>query len=229
MILPGSTDAATAPGGDGYGLIKINSGGTISLTGASGDGAALPQTVPVSKDGFWPFYVPLYPANVKVTNGPTVTTISQYQGSALGWLNFNGNRHAPTGQVSSIKKPGFGPLYPAGFTTQVDVLGSRYVPPAANTRAINLTSGTVTTKGGNLLTSFVNMFSYKVQNKFAFSAPDVNKQALAIAVATGKLTGSFNHPNLKNAPKAVQGVVLQDQVTGRGFFLGTNQSGSFRF
>jgi hypothetical protein len=171
MVLSGSTNAATAPGGNGYGFIKLNLAGVITFTGVAGDGVTLNQTVPLSKDGYWPFYVPLYSAPVKVTNGAVITTISQYQGSALGWLNFDGNHQAPTGSVSWIKKANVGSLYSGGFISQPAVLSSRYVAPTVGSRALDLSSGDVTIRGGNLLVPFTNTFTFSTKNLFALHAP----------------------------------------------------------
>jgi hypothetical protein len=126
LLLPGGVDSATAPGGDGYATVRITPGGRIELTGLMPDGAALTQTVPVSREGHWPVYIPLY----------------RGAGCLLGWLNFAATETNDVGGQLTWSRPE-NPnrhRYPDGFTNDLFASGVRYVrttnaPPLAFVRA----------------------------------------------------------------------------------------------
>ncbi len=57
MVVTGATSSASEPGGDGYGMVSINTNtGLIIASGIFGDGQAWKQKVTLSKDGRWPFF-----------------------------------------------------------------------------------------------------------------------------------------------------------------------------
>ena len=230
MILPGSNDASVSPGGDGYGLLSVSALGKVTLAGTLGDGRRISQLVPISKNGQWPLYVPLYPARNTATNPVTMLAVTntEFNGSLLGWVTYGGNHHAPTGTVSWIKTSWTNGFYDSGFTNEIEILGSRYVPPPLGTRALNIVTASVAVANGNLSASFTNRFFWSTDNSASFLSPNMNAQELTVTTASGLLGGQFNHPDNSNKVTMLKGAVLQDQNVGRGLFLGTNQSGSFR-
>lgn len=234
MVIPGTAGSTTNPAGDSYATVTVASNGTIKATGALAEDAGSkavalsPVSVSVSQDGNWPFYAGVYPGLLIYANGSTVLTNKENKGSVLGWLSFN---PAPARDLSGTLywlKPGWtNQFYPEGFTNEIAILGSAYQPPAKGQRAINVVTGAVAVADGNLSGPFTNRFVLNTNNGITLLAPNVNTQKLALTTTSGLLKGQFNHPQNNNLKTPIAGVVLKDLNVGRGFFLGTNQSGSF--
>ncbi len=96
LIPPGQ-----GPPGDGY-ILVTNHNGTVTLSGATADGSAFGQSVPLVGAGDLPFYASLY----------------SNTGLLIGWLNLNGNLTAtdiwwikPASSTTA--------LYPSGYTNIV--------------------------------------------------------------------------------------------------------------
>jgi hypothetical protein len=212
LVIPGSTNAAAAPGGDGYGVVNVVNGGMISLAGNLGDGTVLSQSVPVSKNGEWPFYCPASTATE--TNASVI----------MGWLSFS---NGLSGTVSWVKPPEVGDAYyPQGFSNETAILGSPYSKPGSGVGviALNNGNGSLLLSGGNLPEVLSNSVTLSTLNKF--SAGTKYGLSLKVTLATGKLTGAFTNAASGNVGTPLTGVVLQAQNIGRGFFKGTNQTGS---
>jgi hypothetical protein len=208
MALPGG-DVAEVPFGYGYGLITLNSNGTIKLTGAAGDGATLGQSVPVSASGDWPFYVSLYAG----------------KGSLLGWLHFQDTptRHI-TGNVSWIKTAeATNNFYPDGFTNVMAAIGSGYIPPQSGTRALNLTN-IVITRSSLATGAVTNLATLGSNNVFAVQSPNPQQLKLTLNAGNGLLSGSFVEPIGRT--NLIKGVILQTIRQAAGYFLTTNESGA---
>src|SRR6185295_16024331 len=62
LIIPGSADSAASPGGASIGTVTV-AAGAASFSGMLADGTPVAQKVPLSKDGLWPLYAPLYGGN----------------------------------------------------------------------------------------------------------------------------------------------------------------------
>lgn len=223
MILPGSLNPAASPGGDGYGLVNVSTNGFIKLVGALGDGTAIRQKVPVSENGDWPLFASVYLTtnnNAKVKGG-----------LLMGWMSLT---NGLDGTLYLIKTPVPGMRYPNGFTNEVVPLTSTYTNSALFTnRVIELTSGSdgvVMLSGGDLPLSLTTLISLSTLNKFTAPATNTtgvtNKLRLAVAVKTGKLTGSFKTNGV--TATALTGAVLQNANTGHGYFKTATNSGAFR-
>jgi len=206
LVLPGSADAQSEPGGHGYGSASVDTSGNITFNGRLGDGTKAAQSAIVSKEGQWALYVPLYSG----------------QGSLLGWLTFTNQADRDLGGLLNWIKPARAAtnLYPAGFTNQTDAFGSRYVF-TNGVRALNLTNGVLILENGNLPASLTNEFTLRTNN----AAAGTCGLTLTITNATGLFQGSLTNPATGKIIK-VSGAVLQKANAGYGTFLGTNQSGS---
>lgn len=225
MLMPGFTNASAGPAGYGYGVIFVEGDGGVKLSGATADAQPLSQSVPISGNGEWPFYVPLSKGIHVYTNLLTMVkkTNNAYPlGSMLGWINFTNT--APTGTVSWIKKSGATAVYPNGFTNESVLLGSRYLVPATGTRAVDITTGTVMLTSGNLSSAITRSVSISTANVLAIT-PTNQTVKLTLTPKTGLLSGNFKHPDNANTTTTIKGVVLQEQELGGGFFVGTNQGG----
>ena len=211
LILPGS-DEPTEPTGDSYGTAALTSLGLVNFSGMLADGTKAANKVAISRSGRWPFYVGLYGG----------------KGSVLGWLEFAGD--APTnrlsGTVSWIKQTqGSAKFYPTGFALNAAAAGSRYTPPPAGTRVLDLTTAVLTLSGGNLTSPIVSDVELTADNKFLIHS--TNKLTLTIVPASGLMSGSFTDPASGKAV-AFKGAVVETERSGAGYFLGTNASGRVR-
>lgn len=212
LVLPGNGSGG-APDADGWGTLKVSTGGLGLGAGSLPDGTKFRYKAPVSKNGAWPFYAPLYLG----------------KGSLIGWLQFDTN--APqddvTGWAAAFKpaQPGT-QFYPAGFTNMLAVIGSRYIAPASSTdRVLEMTDGVLTLSGGNLSQVWANEFVLEPNNRV--SNASTNKMTVTISLASGLFQGTFLDPNL-NRTVNFSGALLQKSTRGAGFFLGTDQAGRVR-
>lgn len=214
LLLPDADDSANGPVGHGFAQLGVNSVGSVSFKGTSGDGSAAVQKVPLAANGQWPLYVGLYSG----------------KGSVFGWLTlFNTPTNDVIGPVLWTKPSGVkGPLHCAGFTNELESMGSRYVAPASGTRVLDFTSAGLVLGGGNLPATLTNAVILSVQNKVTAEVPNTQKLSLTLSVSSGSFKGSFVHPQTRK-PSAIKGVLLQKQNFGAGFFPGTNQSGHVFF
>jgi hypothetical protein len=206
LAISGSEDSSQEPGGYGFGTVGVNTSGTISFSGSLGDGAKVTQSAIVSRQGYWPLYVPLYSGN----------------GSIWGWLTFTNDPDSDlSGSVNWIKlaQPS-AKLYPAGFTNWFDAIGSVY-GFTNGVRVLDLTNGVATFEGGNLSQTITNQFWLGTNNLVTGS----NTLSLKITTTSGLFQGGFINPATGKS-NSFSGALLQKQNAGYGYFLGTNQTGS---
>ncbi|MGA3181093.1 MAG: hypothetical protein ABSF38_12175 [Verrucomicrobiota bacterium] len=207
MILPGNPNTAASPGGDSYGTVTVDKLANLTavLHLADGLGAGLSQSVPVAASGVWPLYF---------------TPLSGLTQPLLGWVSFNTNAPASfTGQVNWIKAAGPGPYYPSGFDTNAVLQGGIYV----GTNILKLASSSITLSCGDLSVPLTDPVTLSGKGKKYESAD--GSLTLTINQTTGLFSGDYEAAGSK-ARTPLAGVVLQDQSVARGFFLGTNQSGT---
>lgn len=206
LLLPGSADAASFPGGDGVDALTLTSSGRLSGLGTLGEGSSINLITTVAPGGETPVYYPLY--------GGT--------GSLFGWLRFADTPDSDiTGTLLWTKPAGLaGAFYSAGFITNVTAAGSRFVSPPRSTPALILTNGLVTLDGGNL----ANVLSIPVTLGGDNRITGSNGLSLTISTSKGTVSGSFIDPATL-AKRTIKGVILRDQNFGGGQFQGTNNSG----
>jgi plastocyanin len=199
--------------GNGFGTLKVDAKGKVTLRASLADGTPVTQTVSASKDGVWPLYLALY----------------RGKGSILSWVNLRTNP-APEaslrGELSWIKPAMTGvKYYPAGFTNQMDMVGSIYPPPGTN-QALQIGTGAISFDGGNLGAALTNIVNLEPNNKVRNLTTN-QPLTMSIALPTGLFSGSVkvDDGGVKKT-LAFKGAVLQRQNLGAGFFLGTNESGS---
>jgi len=215
MVIPGSTNTSE-PGGHGFGAVTVSELGAVSFSGILGDGTTVTSTSTVCSEGQLPFYVSLYAG----------------KGSILGWLFFtsddtnsiylgslpltNNNANCISGQLSWFQSQPTAKIYPSGFAYTAVVLGSSYTSDLqyfglANSFLFGLTNG-----------------SLGITNQVTFGLPDVASDSggdkLTFRTATGVFKGTVKNPG--GSPIPVNGIVLQNQNVGAGYFLGSDDSGS---
>jgi hypothetical protein len=135
----------------------------------------------------------------------------------LGWVPLQQNDLAGEtnifwGKAASLKDP----YYPDGFTNAFDLTTSSYVVPGKGATSLSLVSPVVTLTGGGLAEALSNSIAYEGKQVYAGS-----NLTLSINPALGSFTGSFENP-ANGASLKLNGVVLQNQESAFGFFLGTN-------
>src|SRR5262249_10817397 len=136
FFISGFAGSATAPAGHSYGTATIDSNGVVKMSAFLADKTKGAQTVPLSKNGLWPLYVP------------------QLKGSLISWVAFS---NAPAAAFSGLldwnKLPNAtAPYYKAGFSDQTTIAGSRYAPPPVGptNKILQLTEGWAVFADGNL-------------------------------------------------------------------------------
>jgi len=113
-------------------------------------------------------------------------------------------------------------FYPAGFTNQMTLTGSRYVAPVTSTnRVLELTNGVVVLSGGNLSQVWTNDVVFGA-NRVTNTSP--NKLSVTLSLSTGKFTGSFLDTGTVRTV-SFAGALLQKSTNGSGCLLGTNEAG----
>jgi len=197
------------PAGDGYATVSVGTSGYVTLKGILADRTVLTQKIPLSREGYWPCHSQLY----------------SRRGSILGWLGF---REEPGSDVAGRLqwiKPGVASAryHPAGFTNAAALVGSRYVPPVGVTsRALAITNAVVAFSEGNLSQPITNEVLLADDNRVTTAS--TNGLVLSINKATGLFKGSVVDPTSRRRLK-FSGALIQKELAGRGYFLGTNQSG----
>lgn len=130
-----------------------------------------------------------------------------------------------TGLLSWIKPANAGKPYTNGFSTEVQLIGSKFTRPGTNL-LFSTTNLMVAFTEGDLATSFTNWLVLGPNNKVNNTSS--NKLTLTVDTGTGLFAGNVMPPD-STKPVAFNGAILQKQGYGDGCFLGTNQSGRVYF
>jgi hypothetical protein len=183
--------------GDSFGVVSVSKLGVVSVAGSLADGTGFSQSAPLSRYKQWPFY----------------TYVASGKDTVLGWVDVGAGGVAAA-DVTWIKAPNTGRYYAAGFDSVLELIGSPYVALPKNTPALSRDLS-VTLTGGNLSEDVTNAVT--LQKNLSYASSTVT---LSISNSTGAFSGKFGRG------QTMSGVLLQNQNTARGFFLGTNESGS---
>jgi len=226
LLLPPDADTAPANSPDGYGYATITNtlAGISTLSGLLADGTPFSWSVPITQDGGVPLYQSLYSG----------------KGSLLGWIYFTNEPPKTVFTNSSFSwiKPAVSKtLYPSGFTNlQTNVFGSFYTN-TPGVLALGLTNATLTLSNGNLTNGtlvFTNIdIGTNSTSRYFLTNLDTgtnlghtNLLGIQINPTNGAVTVTFRATGAKTNTVG-KGAVLQNQTNAAGYFLGTNQSGSF--
>jgi hypothetical protein len=209
---PGDTGAGF-PQGNGFGTLKVDSGGNIKFSGTLGDGTPISQKAVVSKNGTWPVFIPLYAKQGLLSGWVTFTNM-------VGVSDLNGALSWSKPPVSNSR------FYPNGFTTGTLLLGSKYAAPPSGTPVLSVANSNcnvlVTVGDGNLSSFSINSVTLTAAKAASPCAPNGFK--LSATASTGLFSGSFINPATHKSI-LFRGAILQKQNIGAGFFLGTDQTG----
>jgi hypothetical protein len=203
-----TNDPVNNPGGDTYGTVMMNRAGMLTGVTRFADHLTTTQTVPISKDGNWPFFV--------AVGGKEM---------AIGWVHVDTNK-VLSGTITWIKKPSITGFYRGGFSQNVSLFGSAWVAPKNHSLGVNLTTSSILTlTGGNLGSALSPALSYNPNNQtFSSTNPSLS---LKLIPSLGLFSGQLTDPTTSRI-RPINGVLLQNQNSAHGFFLGADQSGAVR-
>ena len=202
LLIPGGADGVAQPGGDSFASLTVSSSGAISAKGVLADNSKVTQKANLLTTGQWPFYVPLYSGH----------------GAMLGWLTFS--NHVIGGTVYWFKPANSGGLYPAGFTNVTEAAGSSYVF-TKGVPVLNFSTGILQVSNGNLSNTFIEGIALDSASKVTSTNASLK---MTITTSTGLFKGTVADP-VSGRSVSFNGVVLQQQNTGGGFFIGATQAG----
>jgi plastocyanin len=219
LVIPANFTATNSPYGDSFGTVSVNSAGMLQFSGNLADGTKVSQASAVSGDGQWPLFAVL-PGG---------------KGSVLSWVTFDPTpTNDLTGDVSWIRSPSTksygssGPTttrpFTSGFIAESTLTGFKYVRPATGTPVLNFSQGELILAGGDLTSSITNDLTLAANSRVTNLSS--NKMTLSFNLPTGTFRGTVAEPDVPTTRIAFSGVVLQGTNAGRGYFLGTTQSGT---
>jgi PKD repeat protein len=212
VIFSGGIDPSTSPFGFGYANLRVSRSGKVTIKGRLADSTSVAQIVPFSTLGQVPLHRALYAG----------------RGSIFGWLSLQNNSTTDV-QAHEVwwtkTSAAGGKLYRDGFTNQVYVLGSHYLPPPPGTRILNFSNAILRLEAGNLPAPVTNYATLNNRNQITATEASPNRLNASIRLPTGLLRGSFDNSAI-GRQSAIRGVFLPRQNVAAGFFVGTNQSGS---
>ena len=210
---------APRPQADGWATATVGATGNVTIAGTLADGTKFSAAGIVSKTGVFPVYAALY----------------QKLGAIVGTLTFASPPRSGvsdvTGTISWAKpvQPATS-IFPHAFTTDLTAAGSFYSAPPASVQAqLGLPvdgHGTLALVGGNLSPNLTEAIVISSANKVTTPLPGALPDNLKVTfnVKAGTFTGTFLH-NTTEKLTAFSGVLLPKQQIGRGFFLGSTDSG----
>lgn len=206
FVLAGSGDPANTnfPTGNGFGTITIDTSGNVELGGSLADGSGFSHSTVLCDDGTFPVFASLYDRN----------------GMIQGWVGLTNSPDADLAGDVIWAKPDFArrSFFPAGFTNDVTVIGSRYV---RTNPMLDWTNGVVIFQGGNFSSPFTNAVLLNAQNRVVNAS---NMLALKIQMNSGLFNGSVKDPSTGDRI-SFNGVVLQNESSGFGYFPDAPLSG----
>lgn len=209
VLIPGVDFDQSKPGGYSYGTVTVTATGGLTFAGELADGTKVSQKTSVLADGTWPFYIPLYSGG----------------GSIFGTMTFSNQPESDiTGQVNWFKlQQGKAKFYPAGFAISTNAVGSLFTNASP---VLNFKFGSVVVYGDPIASNITNQVVLGTSNHVTNDSP--NALSLTITTTTGTFKGSVLDQN-SNKTIPFNGVLLQKQNFGGGFFLGTSESGNVIF
>jgi uncharacterized repeat protein (TIGR02543 family) len=203
-------ESVVAPIGNAYALVQVTEDGRILMKGRLGDGTPIEQTTYISPSGVWPFYATPH------GNGSVL----------IGWLRFANEPFGDVhGRLNWIRPSNRGTNAASlGWQHTLSTMGSKYTPPARKQKLLNWPGGLLGVDSGGL--PEMQVFQLIIQDNNDVSFPGLKPEVVNLKLApdTGYFSGQFAYPGL-NKLVPIEGVVLQKQNYGAGFFLTPNVAG----
>ncbi|HUI06684.1 MAG TPA: choice-of-anchor tandem repeat GloVer-containing protein [Verrucomicrobiae bacterium] len=208
LVLPPLDSSDTSvPQGYGYATLTVRRTGHGKLDGVLGDGTKIRASANVLYGGIWPLYDPLY----------------QRHGSCIGLVTFSTN-NTISATVDWFKpNRSLDTFYPAGFATTTTLSGAIYIPPTNGAPAV-ISTNLLTLGGGNLPSNIVKTVIVDATGASTVIDPGSDDLTLAVQPDTGQFSGSFLNAGTGDT-SVFNGLLLQSDNSGAGFFLGSDRSG----
>ena len=207
LLLPGAEEDPLAPGGDGFASFAVALNGRATLLGMMADGSRITHRSVIVGTDRAPVYIPMQAG----------------KGSVFGWLQLRPlNSTNVEGMLYWARAPGPSPIYYTnGFLLSTLAHGSLYTPPGINP-ILDLDAGSLLLSGGNLVQPFTNAVAFGPAGRIT------NREASDLKITVVPLKGLFRGqvtPPGAPSPVSFQGIVLQGERVGGGFFKGTTNIG----
>ncbi|MGA3172383.1 MAG: hypothetical protein ABSE62_15380, partial [Chthoniobacteraceae bacterium] len=229
LLLSATSGSADIPPGYGYATLTVSKG-AASIAGKLPDGEGFSVSGAAIATGSTGNqividlaldYPSATPAHVKGSLAGTLTFAKVTGTSDLeGMLEWN--KPAQTKGA-----------YPADIDTEMEVIGSPYVPPTDGSSALpGFTNGSlVLSDTGTLSTALVQSVTLGTNNALDVNQPVMDGLKVKLRVTNGVFTGSFTYPGQPphSSPTSFGGVLFQDQTKGAGFFVGPDGGGVVMF
>lgn len=217
LSLPPSGEFGT-PDGTGWAVVSVSRTGVASLSGRLADGATISAAATVSRDGTVPIYRVLYSALGSISG------TFRFRATASTDLDGSYYWHKPP-QATAAR-------YARAFSVENSIIGSRYTAPAAGQRVLALDAvvgnAVVTLRDGGLEAPLAQSVTVSGVNAVKPIAPLLRGFSAAIKTSNGAFSGTFTDP-AQNVTRRFEGVFLQKQNAGFGYFLGVESSGRVSF
>ncbi|MCX8091896.1 MAG: Ig-like domain-containing protein, partial [Verrucomicrobiae bacterium] len=203
LVLPGQTNRLDAPHGCGYGTVRVDASGRINFAAALADGTRVSQSALMDGNGQWPLYA----------------LPSGRSGQLLSWITFaNRSDSDLSGDLSWIRLPvAFARYYAAGFTRELEAIGSQFTPPGTNW-ILRVSHPHLQILGGNVGDLTLPLAAGPRPNQLV-----ATNLTVKFKTANGLFSGKLLDPG-SGRPWSFNGVVLQKLNAGHGCLLGTNLS-----
>ncbi|MCB1235836.1 MAG: hypothetical protein KDM91_12275 [Verrucomicrobiae bacterium] len=224
MVLPSEAGWGTdQPGGDGWALVTVNTGGGVSVSGRLGDGTRFTEAGALSAEMETSLYTELYrstPTRGRFAGKLTFRDtpgISDFDG-LMQWTKFADPREL---------------RYPLGFSVEAWAIGGHYTAPAKGQRALSqladqeynaclsLIDETLLDDDGQI----DRVVSWLANNRVRHYGPE--KLNARVNAANGQITGSYLHP-VSKLRIAFTGVAFQKQGLAAGNAPLATTSGAVR-
>jgi len=135
LALPGNADAATQPGGNGYGSIMVNRAGLLTVAGKLADGTASIKRWLWSASGHWPFLHSLQAQGNRFWAGCNFPMMPARWAAIATWINQPGLRAF----YRRASPPSFPPLAPVTLLRPSTATGLSLTNPAVILGGGNIT------------------------------------------------------------------------------------------
>ena len=219
--LPGS--GQSSPGGDGWGLVTVNTSGSISVKGRLGDGTRFSEGAYLSGENETSLYRELYssqPEKGRIGGKLTfrdVPGVSDFDG-LMEWKKFEHAREK---------------RYPEGFKVQIQALGSRYTAPESGGRVLvqlaeqeyNARAAIIDDVLNNGVGQVDLAVSWKSNNRIYHYGPE--KMSATASAKNGSISGSYFNPDSRETT-SFTGVAFQKQGIVGGVSLFPTNTGAVR-
>jgi hypothetical protein len=214
----GTGTSSDLPQGTGFARMDVKPWGDVVLKGKLGDGTKFATRGVLGGDGD--------AAAVQFWMTPKDSRVS-------GQFNFGtGENPNITGEMKWFRNENDdAQFFPKGFfVDNITPTGGRYLPPDKGRRSLGdeADRATITLSSGNLSGSVTQQLDINKRDNARILGANNVGMTISFDRKNGTFRGEFDHP-ADGSRRKFQGVLLQQQKTGSGVFLGQNQTGSVRF